>query len=89
MLGLNLIGQVANLAGTMIEGKTAVKKAEAETKMKIATGEIDWAEIIVMSSSITKGRLGSCPLREFTIESYFSDDTFILSNLSLLKICLT
>ena len=42
MLGLNLIGQVANLAGTMIEGKTAVKKAEAETKMKIATGEIDW-----------------------------------------------
>ena len=42
MLGLNLIGQVANLAGTMIEGKTAVKKAEAETKMKIATGELDW-----------------------------------------------
>ncbi len=42
MLGLNLIGQVANLAGTVIEGKTAVKKAEAETKMKIATGEIDW-----------------------------------------------
>ena len=41
-MGLNLIGQVANLAGTMIEGKTAVKKAEAETKMKIATGEIDW-----------------------------------------------
>ena len=42
MLGLGLITQVANLAGTMIEGKTAVKKAEAETKMKIATGEIDW-----------------------------------------------
>ena len=42
MLGLNLIGQVANLAGAVIEGKTAVKKAEAETKMKIATGEIDW-----------------------------------------------
>ena len=42
MLGLNLIGQVANLAGAMIEGKTAVKKAEAETNRKIATGEIDW-----------------------------------------------
>ena len=41
MIGLGLIGQVANLAGTMIEGKTAVKKAEAETKMKIATGELD------------------------------------------------
>jgi hypothetical protein len=40
MLGLNLIGQVANLAGTMIEGKTAVKKAEAETKMKIATDRL-------------------------------------------------
>ena len=41
MIGLGLIGQVADLAGTMIEGKTAVKKAEAQTKMKIATGEID------------------------------------------------
>ena len=26
----------------MIEGKTAVKQAEAQTKMKIATGELDW-----------------------------------------------
>ena len=32
MIGLGLIGQVANLAGTMIEGKTAVKKAEAENQ---------------------------------------------------------
>jgi len=32
MLGLNLIGQVANLAGTMIEGKTAVKKLKLKQR---------------------------------------------------------
>ena len=42
MLGLGLLGKVADLAGAMVEGKTAVKQAEAQTKMKIATGEIDW-----------------------------------------------
>ena len=42
MIGLGLLGKVADLAGTMIEGKTAVKQAEAQTKMKIATGELDW-----------------------------------------------
>ena len=42
MMGLGLLGKVADLAGTMIEGKTAVKQAEAQTKMKIATGELDW-----------------------------------------------
>ena len=42
MMGLGLIGKVADLAGAVIDSKTVVKKAEAETKMKIATGEIDW-----------------------------------------------
>ena len=36
MLGLGLLGKVADLAGAMVEGKTAVKQAEAQTKMKIA-----------------------------------------------------
>ena len=37
-----IVNSVAGLATSIIDGKTAVKKAEAETKMKIATGEIDW-----------------------------------------------
>ena len=31
--GLGLLGKVADLAGAMVEGKTAVKQAEAQTKM--------------------------------------------------------
>jgi hypothetical protein len=37
-----IINSVAGLATSFIDGKTAVKKAEAQTKMKIATGELDW-----------------------------------------------
>ena len=37
-----IVNSVAGLVTSIIDGKTAVKKAEAETKMKIATGEIDW-----------------------------------------------
>jgi hypothetical protein len=37
-----LIGSLTGLATSVIDGKTAVKKAEAQTKMKIATGELDW-----------------------------------------------
>ena len=39
---LGIINSVAGLAASVIDGKTAVKKAEAQTKMKIATGELDW-----------------------------------------------
>jgi len=42
----NVLGTVLNsvggLATSYIEGKTAVKKAEATKNLKIATGEIDW-----------------------------------------------
>ena len=38
----SLIGSLTGLATSVIDGKTAVKKAEAQTKMKIATGELDW-----------------------------------------------
>ena len=44
MFGLlgNIVGPVAGLAGSWIEGKTAVQKAKATKDLKIATGEIDW-----------------------------------------------
>ena len=38
----SLLGSLTGLATSVIDGKTAVKKAEAQTKMKIATGELDW-----------------------------------------------
>ena len=50
MIGLGLLGKVADLAGAMVEGKTAVKQAEAQTKMKIATGELDW-DLAAMKAS--------------------------------------
>ena len=39
------------LAASYIDGKTAVKKAEAETKMKIATGEISWEQAAIEASN--------------------------------------
>ena len=46
MLGFNaissLLGSVGGLAISWIDGKTAVQKAEAQIRMKEATGEIDW-----------------------------------------------
>lgn len=41
MIG-QLIGAVSGLAGSWIEGKTAIQKANATKNLKIATGEIDW-----------------------------------------------
>tara|TARA_R110000851_G_scaffold153225_1_gene295200 strand:- start:184 stop:534 length:351 start_codon:yes stop_codon:yes gene_type:complete len=41
MIG-QLLGAVGNLASTYLEGKVAVQKANAEIKVKQATGEIDW-----------------------------------------------
>ena len=37
-----LISSVGGLATSWIDGKTAVQKAEAQIRMKEATGEIDW-----------------------------------------------
>ena len=45
-----IITSVANLATSVIDGKTAVKRAEAETKMKIATGEISWEQSAIEAS---------------------------------------
>ena len=44
MLGgiTSLLGSLGGLATSYIDGKTAVQKAEAQIRMKEATGEIDW-----------------------------------------------
>ena len=41
MIG-QIIGSLGGLATSYLDSKAVVKKAEAETKMKIATGELDW-----------------------------------------------
>ena len=41
MIG-SIITAVSGLASSWIEGKTAIQKANAQIKMKEATGEIDW-----------------------------------------------
>tara|TARA_B110000285_G_C14890717_1_gene498421 strand:- start:465 stop:809 length:345 start_codon:yes stop_codon:yes gene_type:complete len=45
-----IVTSVVGLATSVIDGKTAVKKAEAETKMKIATGEISWEQSAIEAS---------------------------------------
>ncbi len=50
MIG-QIIGSLGGLAASYIDGKTAVKKAEAETKMKIATGEIGWEQAAIQASN--------------------------------------
>ena len=46
MLGFNaissLLSSVGGLATSYIDGKTAVQKAEAQIRLKGATGDIDW-----------------------------------------------
>ena len=37
-----ILGSVGSLATSYIDGKTAVQKAEAQIRMKEATGDIDW-----------------------------------------------
>jgi hypothetical protein len=41
MIG-KILGTVGNLASTYLDGKVAVQKANAEIRVKQATGEIDW-----------------------------------------------
>lgn len=49
MIG-SILTSLGGLAASYIDGKTAVKKAEAETKMKIATGEISWEQAAIEAS---------------------------------------
>jgi hypothetical protein len=41
MIG-QILGAVGGLATTYLDGKVAIQKANAEIKVKQATGEIDW-----------------------------------------------
>jgi len=47
---LNIISSLAGLATTYIDSKAKIKAAEAETKMKIATGEISWEQAAIEAS---------------------------------------
>ena len=47
---IGILGSVANLATTFIDSKAKIKQAEAETKMKLATGEITWEQSAIEAS---------------------------------------
>jgi nicotinamide riboside transporter PnuC len=47
---LNIISSITGLATTYIDSKAKVKAAEAETKMKLATGEISWEQAAIEAS---------------------------------------
>jgi len=48
---IGILQSVASLATTYIDSKAKVKAAEAETKMKIATGEISWEQAAIEASA--------------------------------------
>ena len=50
MIG-QIISSVGSLATSYIDGKTAVQKANAEIKMKQATGEINWEQAAIEASN--------------------------------------
>jgi len=47
---IGLLGSITNLATTFIDSKAKIKQAEAETKMKLATGEISWEQAAIEAS---------------------------------------
>ena len=49
MIG-QIISAIGGLATSYIDGKTAVQKANAEIKLKQATGEIDWEQSAIEAS---------------------------------------
>ena len=50
MIG-QILSSVGSLATSYIDGKTAVQKANAEIKMKQATGEINWEQSAIEASN--------------------------------------
>jgi hypothetical protein len=49
MIG-QIISAIGGLATSYIDGKTAVQKANAEIKLKQATGEMDWEQSAIEAS---------------------------------------
>ena len=47
---IGIVKSIAGLATTIIDSKAKVKAAEAETKMKLATGEISWEQAAIEAS---------------------------------------
>ena len=45
-----IVQALSGLATSYIDGKTAIQKANAEIKMKQATGEIDWEQAAITAS---------------------------------------
>jgi hypothetical protein len=45
-----IVSAIGGLATSYIDGKTAVQKANAEIKLKQATGEIDWEQSAIEAS---------------------------------------
>ena len=50
MIG-SIISSLGGLATAWVDGKTAVQKANAEIKLKQATGEIDWEQAAIEASN--------------------------------------
>jgi hypothetical protein len=50
MIG-QIVSAIGGLATSYIDGKTAVQKANAEIKMKQATGEINWEQAAIEASN--------------------------------------
>ena len=48
---ISILTSAVGLATSYIDGKAKIKSAEAETKMKIATGEISWEQAAIQASS--------------------------------------
>ena len=55
---IGLLSSVTNLATTFIDSKAKIKQAEAETKMKLATGEISWEQAAIEASKDEFGKTG-------------------------------
>ena len=49
MIG-QIVSAIGGLATSYIDGKTAVQKANAEIKLKQATGEMDWEQSAIEAS---------------------------------------
>jgi len=49
MIG-QIIGAIGGLATSYLDGKTAIQKANAEIKLKQATGEMDWEQSAIDAS---------------------------------------
>ena len=58
---LSILTSAVGLATSYLDGKAKVRSAEAETKMKIATGEISWEQSAIEASNNSyKDELWTC-----------------------------